>query len=88
MSEWQRAGPQFALAELAAEAEKVAQRIASKPPTATAYAKEAARSGIEVDLKAGLQLERTLFTLLLTTEDRREAAAAFKEKRKPVFTGK
>ncbi len=75
-------------AQLAAEAEKVARRIGAKPPVATAYAKEAARSGIELDLKAGLQLERTLFTMLLTTEDRREAAAAFKEKRKPVFTGR
>ena len=74
--------------QLAAEAEKVAQRIGAKPPTATAYAKEAARSGIELDLKAGLQLEKTLFTMLLTTEDRREAAAAFKEKRKPNFTGR
>jgi len=74
--------------QLAAEAEKVAQRITAKPPTATAYAKEAARSGIEMDLKSGLQLERTLFTVLLTTEDRKEAAAAFKEKRKPNFTGR
>ncbi len=74
--------------QLATEAEKVALRIGAKPPTATAYAKEAARSGIELDLKAGLQLEKTLFTMLLTTEDRREAAAAFKEKRKPNFTGK
>ena len=74
--------------QLAAEAEKVALRIGAKPPTATAYAKEAARTGIELDLKAGLQLEKTLFTMLLTTEDRREAAAAFKEKRKPNFTGK
>jgi enoyl-CoA hydratase/carnithine racemase len=70
------------------EAEKVAQRIAAKPPTATAYAKEAARSGLDVDLASGLQLEKTLFTMLLTTQDRREAANAFREKRKPVFTGK
>lgn len=75
-------------AQLLAEAEKLAQRIAAKPPVAIAYAKEAAKSGLEMDLKAGLQLERSLFTLLLATEDKREAAAAFKEKRKPVFTGK
>lgn len=75
-------------AQLPAAAEQLAQRIAAKPPVATAYAKEAAKSGLEMDLKAGLQLERTLFTLLLATEDKREAAAAFKEKRKPVFTGK
>ena len=74
-------------AQLIPETEKLAQRICGKPPTATAYAKEAARGGMEIDLKAGLQLEKTLFTMLLTTEDRREASAAFKEKRIPVFTG-
>ena len=75
-------------AQLIPETEKLAQRICGKPPTATAYAKESARGGMEIDLKAGLQLEKTLFTMLLTTEDRREASTAFKEKRIPVFTGR
>ena len=66
----------------------VCRTCAAKPPIATAYAKEAAKSGFELDLKSGLQLEKSLFTLLLGTEDKKEAAAAFKEKRKPVFSGK
>ena len=72
---------------LLAEGRAIAQRIASRPPTATAYAKEAARAGIEMDLQAGLTLEKTLFSLLMSTTDRAEAALAFKEKRPPRFTG-
>lgn len=74
-------------AALATEALAVATRIAARPPTATAYAKEAARAGIEMDLQAGLTLEKTLFSLLMSTTDRAEAALAFKEKRAPRFTG-
>ena len=48
---------------------------------------EAACAGIEMDLQAGLTLEKTLFSLLMSTTDRAEAALAFKEKRPPRFTG-
>lgn len=72
---------------LMAEALAVASRISARPPTANAYAKEAARSGLEMDLQAGLTLEKTLFSLLISTADRAEAAAAFRDKREPKFTG-
>ena len=67
---------------------KLAQRIAQRPPLATRLAKEAARSGFELELGAGLRLEKDLFTMLLSTEDRLEAAAAFREKRVPDFKEK
>lgn len=70
------------------EVQTVAERIAAKPVTASAYAKEAARDGLELDLRAGLKLEKDLFVLLMSTEDRKEAARAFKEKRPPAFTGR
>lgn len=70
------------------EVQVLAERIAAKPASALAYVKEAARDGLEMDLRAGLKLEKDLFVLLMSTEDRREAAAAFKEKRQPVFTGR
>jgi enoyl-CoA hydratase/carnithine racemase len=70
------------------QAHEIGKRIAARPPLACAYAKEAARKGIEMELQAGLNLEKELFVLLLPTQDRLEAAAAFKEKRAPVFTGK
>ncbi|ALG72602.1 enoyl-CoA hydratase [Azospirillum thiophilum] len=66
----------------------LADAIAAKSPTAAAYVKEAVKNGADLDLAAGIALEKTLFTLLLTTEDRMEAAAAFREKRRPVFTGR
>ena len=72
---------------LVAEALAVAARISVRPPTANAYAKEAARAGLEMDLQAGLTLEKTLFSLLMSTTDRAEAAAAFRDKREPKFTG-
>jgi hypothetical protein len=40
-----------------------------------------------MDLQAGLTLEKTLFSLLMSTADRAEAAAAFRDKREPRFTG-
>ena len=70
------------------EVQVLAERIAAKPASALAYVKEAARDGLEMDLRAGLKLEKDLFVLLMSTDDRREAAAAFKEKRQPVFTGR
>jgi len=42
--------------------------------------------GVELDLAAGLRLERALFTMLLSSDERREALAAFREKRPPVFS--
>ena len=74
-------------ASLVEEALALAARVAARPPTASAYAKEAACAGIDLDLQAGLQLEKTLFSLLMATQDRAEAALAFREKRAPRFSG-
>jgi enoyl-CoA hydratase/carnithine racemase len=70
-----------------AEALGIAELIASRPPAAIAYCKEAARAGIATDLATGLGIEKSLFALLTNTADRVEAAAAFAEKRPPRFTG-
>jgi enoyl-CoA hydratase/carnithine racemase len=67
------------------EAVEFVQRIAQRPPMATRFAKQAARNGLELPLSDGLRLERELFVRLLGTEDRHEAAAAFRERRAPVF---
>lgn len=70
-----------------ADALTLAELIASRPPAAIAYVKEAAIAGASLDLPGGLRLEKSLFALLTTTSDRAEAAAAFQEKRTPLFTG-
>jgi len=66
----------------------LAETIAAKAPLATVFAKEAVRKGSELELGAGMKLEVDLLSLLLNTEDRLEAARAFKEKRKPAFKGR
>ncbi|MFS9669761.1 enoyl-CoA hydratase-related protein, partial [Klebsiella pneumoniae] len=69
------------------EVRALAQQIAAKPPVATAYAKQAARAALQLDLKSGLDLELDLFALLAPMHDVKEAALAFREKRTPKFSG-
>lgn len=66
---------------------RVAAAIASRGPLAVIAAKEAVRQGGDLPLGAGLRLEVDLSALLVGTQDRAEAAAAFREKRTPVFRG-
>ncbi|MBA1277954.1 MULTISPECIES: enoyl-CoA hydratase/isomerase family protein [Pseudomonadaceae] len=74
-------------ATLVEEVRVFAERIASKPPAASAFVKQAARAALELDLKSGLNLELDLFALLAPTKDVREAAQAFSERREPRFIG-
>lgn len=71
------------LAEVAA----LAQLIGKRPPVATRYVKRAVRASADLELKKGLELEMDLFALLKLSEDAKEAAMAFKEKREPTFKG-
>ncbi|MEO8104257.1 MAG: enoyl-CoA hydratase-related protein, partial [Betaproteobacteria bacterium] len=73
---------------LAAEAARIAAQISKRPPLAIRFVKEAVYNGLALDLKRGIQLERDLFGVLASTEDSQEAAAAFREKRTPVFRGR
>jgi enoyl-CoA hydratase/carnithine racemase len=72
-------------AELLPSALALAERLAHRPPAATAYVKEVVRAGFDMPLAEGLRLEKTLFSMLMSTEERAEAALAFREKRKPRF---
>jgi enoyl-CoA hydratase/carnithine racemase len=69
-------------------ARTLAERIAARPPLAVQLAREAVKNGADLPLAAGLRYETELSVHLLNTEDRLEAARAFREKRKPVFTGR
>ena len=70
------------------EAKKLASQLATKAPIDMSYIKRAINVGTEESLKAGLQLEASLFGLSFETEDRNEGMSAFLEKRKPNFKGK
>jgi enoyl-CoA hydratase/carnithine racemase len=71
--------------ELSVRAGSLAAGIARHAPQALAFAKEAVRQGSELPMADGLRLERDLSAVLMTTADRLEAAAAFREHRDPIF---
>jgi enoyl-CoA hydratase len=71
----------------AAEAGRIAGRIADQAPIATRYAKEAVARGTEMPLQQALRFETDLTVILQTTEDRAEGVRAFLEKRRPEFKG-
>jgi enoyl-CoA hydratase/carnithine racemase len=62
--------------------------IAEGAPIAQAAALEAIDRGQDVALEVGLVLEKASYEKTLVTEDRREALAAFAEKRPPRFRGR
>lgn len=62
--------------------------IASGAPIAQAAALEAIDRSFDTSLALGLELEKVSYDKVLVSEDRREALAAFAEKRKPNFVGR
>jgi methylglutaconyl-CoA hydratase len=57
------------------------------PPIAMRAALQALRASVALPLAEGLAAERHAYEACLVSEDRKEALAAFAEKRKPVFRG-
>ena len=72
--------------DLLAEAERVAEAIASKSLPVAYAAKEALRASQETTAAEGLRFERALFTSLFALDDQKEGMAAFREKRAANFT--
>lgn len=70
------------------EALALADEIASAAPLAVRLAKDAVNKAWDTTLEVGLAYERENFLISLATQDRREGAAAFLEKRDPEFTGR
>ncbi len=62
--------------------------VANGAPLAQAAALEAIDRSFDVTLEMGLELEKVSYDKVLVSEDRREALAAFAEKRKPTFKGR
>jgi len=61
----------------------LAEKIASKAPMAIRYIKTSIYDGMQCDLQRALQMESALFAHLYSTQDMKEAYAAFFEKRSP-----
>lgn len=74
--------------DLMAEARQMAALIAGKPLLAVRAAKEAINHGLNMTLHEGLDLESFHWSYLCGTEDQKEGAKAFLEKRKPKFVGR
>jgi enoyl-CoA hydratase len=75
-------------AQLMDEVRQLASRLASLPPLAMAAAKQSLNRSHDMALADANALEATLFGQLSVTEDAREGARAFIEKRTPQWKGR
>ncbi|MBR7824787.1 enoyl-CoA hydratase/isomerase family protein [Actinospica sp. MGRD01-02] len=68
-----------------AAALELARRIAANSPVAVRNAKRALRTGVDLPLAAGLDVEDSAWRAAAFSADRAEGIRAFNEKRPPVF---
>lgn len=73
---------------LGEEAYLLAAEIGKNGPVALRAAKRAINGGMEMDLASGLALENSCYEMTISTADRIEGLAAFREKRPPIYTGR
>ena len=66
---------------------EIADEVAQNGPVALSQAKFAINKGVEVSLPIGLAIESNAYSITIPTKDRTEGLTAFREKRKPVYTG-
>jgi enoyl-CoA hydratase/carnithine racemase len=74
--------------QLMEKCEAIAAEICKSAPLAVQRIKQAALRGLDMPLGDGLKLERELYEWLQKTEDAREGAVAFTEKRPPYWKGR
>jgi enoyl-CoA hydratase/carnithine racemase len=74
--------------ELATRASAIAERVAAMAPLSLIAAKQSLRAAGELQLSAGLDLDRLLWAWLSQSADRAEGREAFREGRPPVFEGR
>ena len=74
--------------DLEHETERLIESILRCGPLALRSAKTAIEAGFDAGLEEGLRIEQTAYQVIIPTEDRLEALAAFAEKRAPEFKGR
>lgn len=74
--------------ELMPAALEMAAVIASKSPVSTRMGKHTLNTIEDMSLRDGYRYEQDMTAIIARTEDAREAQAAFREKRTPVFKGR
>src|SRR5712671_358614 len=74
--------------QLISKCEEIATEICKSAPLAVSRIKQAALRGLDLPLADGIKLEHELYKWLQGTEDAREGARAFAEKRPPQWKGK
>lgn len=73
---------------LLAEAESLAERLASGPPVAIRLAKLMLRRGLQVDLETAMEMAAAAEAVTLSSQDHAEGMAAAREKRRPQYRGR
>jgi len=73
--------------ELVSRARVLAEEMKANAPIALAQAKRAINASMNTGLESGLLLEAEAYQACLNSKDRSEGLAAFREKRKPSYTG-
>jgi enoyl-CoA hydratase/carnithine racemase len=73
--------------QLMDKCEEIAREICKSAPLAVQKIKEVALRGLDLPLADGLRIEHEAYEWLNTTDDAREGALAFAEKRPPAWKG-
>ncbi len=74
--------------ELRAAAIEIARKIAANPPIAMRYMKEGLRKSVHASMQEMGEYVGSSLAYLFTTEDHKEGAMSFVERREPVFRGR
>ncbi len=75
-------------ADLEKEAKELARKIANGPPIAIRLAKMQLYRGMHTEMDAAFDTAAACQAICMTSEDHKEAVAAFGQKRGPIFKGK
>jgi enoyl-CoA hydratase len=75
-------------ADLRAATEKLVSGLLRNSPAILKIAKMAVNKSLDLPLTVGMDYERELFAMCFGTEDQKEGARAFLEKRKPTYSGR